>query len=189
MLMAELEEKEHGDEGRAREWMTRALRAKRDPAWTADGYVSDRWMPVSPVTGRLDAFQWKDPIAELDADEAVIEHDRGLRAPASSSMRRRITTGGRCEDIRGETDRVRRRPRRWWSRLPRAASRRTAPAAAPIVPLIHVPDDPGPDPQPQLERAYRSVAAVFGRWLAQAARAVQVAMAVSGPRRLSHISD
>ena len=67
MLMAELEEKEHGDEGRAREWMTRAVRARRDPAWTADGIVSDRWMPVSPVTGRLDAFQWKDPIAELDA--------------------------------------------------------------------------------------------------------------------------
>ncbi len=78
MLMAELEEREHGDEGRAREWMTRALRAKRDPAWTADGHVSDRWMPVSPVTGRLDAFQWKDPIASMDAGEAVIEHDREL---------------------------------------------------------------------------------------------------------------
>ena len=37
MLMAELEEKEHGDEGRAREWMTRAVAAQADPAWTADG--------------------------------------------------------------------------------------------------------------------------------------------------------
>src|SRR5262249_58178204 len=54
-LMAELEEKEHGDIGRAREWMARALTAARDPAWTADGYVSERWMPVSPF-GRLDAF-------------------------------------------------------------------------------------------------------------------------------------
>ena len=42
MLMAKLEELDHGDEGRAREWMTRALRARRDPAWTADGFVSDR---------------------------------------------------------------------------------------------------------------------------------------------------
>jgi HemY protein len=80
MLMAELEQKEHGDEGRAREWMTRAARATPDPAWTADGFVSDRWMPVSPVTGRLDAFQWKDPIADLDADERLIEFDREMRA-------------------------------------------------------------------------------------------------------------
>ena len=64
MLMAELEQLE-GDEGRAREWMGRALNAARDPAWTADGFVSDRWLPVSPVTGRLDAFQWKVPVAEL----------------------------------------------------------------------------------------------------------------------------
>ena len=88
MLMAEIEEKEHGDEGRAREWMTRAVRARRDPAWTADGIVSDRWMPVSPVTGRLDAFQWKDPLAELDADEAVIEHDREPRAVDGCRRRR-----------------------------------------------------------------------------------------------------
>ncbi len=89
MLMAELEEKEHGDEGRAREWMTRAVRAKPDPAWTADGFVSDRWMPVSPVTGRLDAFQWKDPIADLDADEALIEHRPRAAAAASRRPRRR----------------------------------------------------------------------------------------------------
>jgi HemY protein len=62
--MAELEEKEHSDIGRAREWMARALTAARDPAWTADGFVSERWMPVSP-SGRLDAFEWKVPIAEL----------------------------------------------------------------------------------------------------------------------------
>src|SRR6185369_8654621 len=64
MLMAELEGLE-GDEGRAREWMARALNAARDPAWTADGYVSERWLPVSPVTGRLDAFQWKVPVADI----------------------------------------------------------------------------------------------------------------------------
>jgi HemY protein len=64
MLVAKLAELE-ADEGRAREWTARALHARRDPAWTADGLVSDRWMPVSPATGRLDAFQWKEPVAEL----------------------------------------------------------------------------------------------------------------------------
>lgn len=47
LLMAELERSEHGDGGRARAWTLRAVRARLDPAWTADGYVSDRWRPVS----------------------------------------------------------------------------------------------------------------------------------------------
>jgi HemY protein len=77
-LMAELEERQHGDTGRAREWMTRALHARRDPAWTADGFVSDHWMPVSPISGRLDAFEWKDPLAGEDAPpRAMIEADKG----------------------------------------------------------------------------------------------------------------
>ena len=61
-LMAEIEEGETGDQGKAREWLARAVRAPRDPAWTADGMVSDEWEPVSPVTGRLDAFEWKVPV-------------------------------------------------------------------------------------------------------------------------------
>jgi HemY protein len=62
-LMAEIEEGQTGDQGKAREWLSRAMRAPRDPAWTADGIVSDEWEPVSPVTGRLDAFEWKVPVA------------------------------------------------------------------------------------------------------------------------------
>ena len=65
MLMAELEEAETGDRGRAREWLARAVRAPRDPAWTADGVVLEKWAPVSPVTGRIDAVEWKVPVAEL----------------------------------------------------------------------------------------------------------------------------
>jgi HemY protein len=74
LLMAEIERTEHGDSGRARAWTLRAVRALHDPAWTADGYVSDRWRPVSPVTGRLDAFQWQTPVAALPSDTgATIE--------------------------------------------------------------------------------------------------------------------
>src|SRR3954469_21815922 len=54
MLMAEIERGEHGDTGRARAWMLGAVRARHDPVWTADGYVSDRWRPVSPISGKLD---------------------------------------------------------------------------------------------------------------------------------------
>lgn len=61
-LMAEIEEGQSGDQGKAREWLARAVRAPRDPAWTADGLVSDEWEPMSPVTGKLDAFEWKVPV-------------------------------------------------------------------------------------------------------------------------------
>jgi HemY protein len=70
LLMAEIERTEHGDSGRARAWTLRAVRARHDPVWTADGYVSDRWRPVSPVTGRLDAFQWQTPLAALPSEKS-----------------------------------------------------------------------------------------------------------------------
>jgi HemY protein len=66
MIMAELEEAETGDRGRAREWLARAVRAPRDPVWTADGVVLDHWAPASPVTGRIDTVEWKVPVAELE---------------------------------------------------------------------------------------------------------------------------
>jgi HemY protein len=69
LLMAEIERSEHGDSGKARTWTLRAVRARHDPAWTADGYVSERWRPVSPVTGRLDAFQWQTPVASLPSGQ------------------------------------------------------------------------------------------------------------------------
>src|SRR6202012_3631464 len=67
MLMAELERTEHGDSGKARAWTLRAVRARLDPAWTADGYVSDRWRPGSPGTGGLGGVQWPAPVSGLPA--------------------------------------------------------------------------------------------------------------------------
>ena len=59
VLMARVEGGEKGDSGRVREWLARAIHAPRDPVWVADSHVSDRWAPVSPVTGQLDAYEWK----------------------------------------------------------------------------------------------------------------------------------
>jgi HemY protein len=148
VLMAELEEKEHGDEGAARAWMARAVQARRDPAWTADGFVSDRWMPVSPVTGRLDAFAWKDPIAELDGGGEVIDLDRdhGRRAPLAGTT----APAPRAPEFQPPESKT-------YEVTPPAAGvgrglARTGPVPiAPVVPLVHVPDDPGTDPEPLLE--------------------------------------
>jgi len=86
LMMAEIEEHDTGDFGRARAWMSRALNAPRDPAWTADGYVSDKWLPVSPVTGRLDAFQWKVPLADLSPPGRVIEEVAPAAVPAAPAL-------------------------------------------------------------------------------------------------------
>jgi HemY protein len=80
LLMAEIEEGENGDVGKAREWLARAVRAPRDPAWTADGMVSEEWEPISPITGKLDAFQWKVPVS------AGRERTEALPGPQSQAL-------------------------------------------------------------------------------------------------------
>jgi HemY protein len=84
-LMARIEAEQHGDAGRAREWFMRAATATRDPAWTADGVVSARWSPVSPVTGALDAMRWAVPVevaGERSAAAALAARMEALVAPA-----------------------------------------------------------------------------------------------------------
>ena len=71
-LMARIESEEHGDAGRVREWLARAVHAPRDAAWTADGKISDHWAPVSPVTGALDAFQWRVPVSALETTDTTL---------------------------------------------------------------------------------------------------------------------
>jgi HemY protein len=150
-LMAEIEQRESGDEGRAREWMARAMRAARDPRWTADGFVSDRWMPVSPVNGRLDAFQWKVPLAELaGGPDPIIDGDDPLADPPVI-----VPSPAKPAEL----------PAREQAAPPVKPAEPAmppvhTPAALPpspppppqrveaVIPLIHAPDDPGPDPAP-----------------------------------------
>lgn len=78
MAMAEIEGR-GGQAGAAREWLARATHAPRDKAWIADGYVSERWLPISPVSGHLDAFVWETPPELLgdgnDPDVKAFEPD------------------------------------------------------------------------------------------------------------------
>ncbi len=75
LTMADLEQAEHGAVGPVREWVSRAARAPRDPMWIADGVASDHWAPVSPTTGRLDAFVWQAPPDLLAAHGAPLHGD------------------------------------------------------------------------------------------------------------------
>jgi HemY protein len=195
-LMAELEMRQ-GDEGRAREWMARALTARRDPAWTADGFVSDRWLPVSPISGRLDAFEWRDPLAGdhagsvIEAEQrAVLEAPREgsgapeVRAPepppkpavddvreatdvivpsaASDERGPRPTNGGKQPEVVApppQEPRVvpaadlppRDLPPRDQPPPRRSGGATPVPLAPAVIPLVHAPDDPGPEPESQIE--------------------------------------
>jgi HemY protein len=127
--MAEIEESERGDEGRVREWMGRAMRAAGDPVWTADGVVSERWLPVSP-NGRLDGFAWKLPLAEIGVTRPVIEVAPPPLRPAAAP----IAVAPPVPQAK-----------------PEPAPRKSAKSAAkpkpiePVIALVHAPDDPGPD--------------------------------------------
>ena len=80
LLLADIEEAETGDQGKVRQLLSKAVRAPRDPAWVADGVVSERWAPVSPVTGRLDAFEWRAPMERLGQ---LIDSRRGRAGTAA----------------------------------------------------------------------------------------------------------
>ena len=172
-LMAALELQE-GDEGRGREWMARTLNARRDPAWTADGFVSDHWLPVSPVTGRLDAFEWRDPLAGVDHTGATIDAEQralldapraappplAVPMPATEHTNAVVpapttelhapaagkSDGSSASAAVDESD----RPDVGAdepARTSEPASPHDEPRPPPVIALAHVPDDPGPKSQ------------------------------------------
>jgi HemY protein len=95
-LMARIEGEQNADKGRLREWLARAVNAPRDPAWTADGFVADRWMPVSPVTGTLDAFQWRVPLEAVEKAEGEV---------LASKLEELVALGMRPSDVEDDVDR------------------------------------------------------------------------------------
>ncbi len=85
--MAELEEVESGNQGLVRAWLARASRGPRDPAWVADGVVSDEWSPVAPVSGRLGGWEWREPPQALETHvRARIDADRFEPAATTPDM-------------------------------------------------------------------------------------------------------
>ncbi len=143
LMMADIEEAENGETGALFEWLQRAARAPHDPSWIADGVISDTWAPISPVTGRIDAFVWDTPDERLSPPEhrrlAPREGagaERSLPAPALAAAP--VPLADPVEVRSSERPAV----------APTAAVERR-----PVVfPLKAAPDDPGPsdaDPMPR----------------------------------------
>ena len=168
MVMAEIERTEQGDSGKARAWELRAVRALHDPVWTADGYVSDRWRPVSPVSGRLDAFQWQRPLSALPSDRHDVADAPPFEQAMLAPMPRRAempeappAASEAATPDQAPTSQMAKAPPgpppmteavfplspphfRRRADLPKAVEK-PAPAMAPIIPILRPPDDPGVD--------------------------------------------
>jgi HemY protein len=174
-LMARIESGE-GNKGREREWLARAIRGPRDRAWIADGYISDRWLPVSPVTGAVDAFEWKAPVDAIGrGDEtllieesreppepppplkvdAPIEKVDAKRPEPTSSPRAQASSGDGAAVQQPATEAA---PRPSIAAVPRGDRAAQARPKPDLYVAPHAPDDPGiesndPDESPaSLER-------------------------------------
>jgi HemY protein len=161
LLMAELEEIENHNAGAVRSWLARASRAPRDPAWVADGIVSETWMPVSPVTGRIGAFEWIEPPqaseqhlrARIDADR--FEQLMAATEPAGPRVIDEKVApeldDGPATDQTATTGPAGPPPTATVETRPAFVEAEAAVRAAATVKLDPdrpiIPDDPGPDPQ------------------------------------------
>ena len=123
---------------RAREWLGRAVNAAPDPAWTADGYVSDRWLPLSPVTGRLDAFEWRVPLTGMTSAAPVIESDKVLVIPAKAATEPAVNE-------QHDSNHTPPLPANGAAGPLHPSLQPTQPKSDPVIPLVHAPDDPGPE--------------------------------------------
>ncbi|MCJ8144875.1 heme biosynthesis protein HemY [Ancylobacter sp. A5.8] len=157
LLMAELEAAEHNDVGKAREWTARAVRAPRDPAWVADGFVAERWGPISPITGKLDAFVWKVPPGV--AASPVLEHEaERVRAAIQAAIEAQLPAPAVVaaapveEPAVIEAVAVAPEP---VDPVPVAPTLPPAVRAAPsdVIAMPNLPDDPGPEAASFLEES------------------------------------
>lgn len=163
LLLADIEEAETGDQGKIRQLLSKAVRAPRDPAWVADGVVSERWAPVSPITGKLDAFEWRAPMERLgqlidsdeDAPDAAVPTIAAPIEPAKENVielnpagsAERPTTAAASESGEDDVAPV--------NATAFAAVPPDAEAVEPAEELARLPDDPGVDPDDQDQKSPR----------------------------------
>jgi HemY protein len=142
-----------------RQLLSKAVRAPRDPAWVADGVVSERWAPVSPITGKLDAFEWRAPMERLgqlidsdeDAPDAAVATIAAPTKPAQENViELNPTVSGETAAAEGGEDHVTPVTASAFAAVPPDAE-----AVEPAEELARLPDDPGVDPDDENEKSPR----------------------------------
>ncbi|HLH51159.1 MAG TPA: heme biosynthesis HemY N-terminal domain-containing protein [Roseiarcus sp.] len=146
LLMADLEETEGGAPGAAREWLARASRAPHDPAWIAEGIISDVWAPASP-SGKLDAFVWRAPDERLSAP-AEPPPSRDEPAMIEPAMIEHVAEAPEPSVAKAESLPAEPPPSTTIEKTPGSAARRSVIDLPPPNP----PDDPGAEGAPEKPR-------------------------------------
>lgn len=161
VMMAQIEDGEHGDRGRVREWLARAVRAPRDPAWVADGQISDDWAPVTPASHTLDGYEWAIPGDDGGAISADVLEALGAAEPEAPMIEVRQSPGEAAPGktatggASGETDAA--EPRPGPDAAPDSATPEetpTAPVQSSVTPEQNVPSGSPADAQ---EMAAKSI--------------------------------
>lgn len=146
LLLADIEEADGGNLGKVRQLLSQAVRAPHDAAWTADGITVERWVPISPVSGRIDAFEWRGPVERVGR---LIESNRPVPDVVPPSL-----AGPENDDdvvvLDAET-------------VPSNGAETAAAPDRPIAanaavadePVPHQPDDPGVTPEDEAEKPRR----------------------------------
>ena len=88
LLLADIEQASGGSQGAIKALLSKAVRAQPDAAWTADGMVSTVWGAFSPISGRIDAFEWKVPLGRLqpliELEPETPEPEAAFAAPGAA---------------------------------------------------------------------------------------------------------
>ncbi|RWX68843.1 heme biosynthesis protein HemY, partial [Mesorhizobium sp. M4B.F.Ca.ET.089.01.1.1] len=158
LLLADIEEAETGDQGKVRQLLSKAVRAPRDPAWVADGVVSEHWAPVSPVTGKLDAFEWRAPMERLghlidsheDGPETVVPAITVGPAAEKEKTIEAVAPDGSVATPASDEDQVKPVTAAAFAAVPDDAE-----GVEPAEELARLPDDPGVDPDDEAEKSPR----------------------------------
>jgi HemY protein len=148
LILAEIEHREHDAQGLVREWLSRASRAPRDAVWVADGHWSRKWAPVSPVTGKLDAYRWVEPKEVLSGP--VVETAAAFPPSALPAVETAPAETPQIESAKIEDPQAEIMPPASEGPAPpnapnlQTAQRQPATAQPVIFPQPSPPDDPGP---------------------------------------------
>ena len=97
---------------------------------------------MSPVTGRLDAFEWRVPLTGMLSAAPVIEPDNGL------GRRRPSPSRAKTEPMVNEQhdgDHAPPLPANGPAAPLHPGLQPAQPKSEPVIPLVHAPDDPGPE--------------------------------------------
>ncbi|MBY7649974.1 MAG: heme biosynthesis protein HemY [Candidatus Liberibacter europaeus] len=81
LILAEIAQTTSDDLESVIYWTQKALYAKPDPIWISeDGYLSEKWLPVSPISNKLCCFFWKIPTNSPE----YISYQRSFKSSSNS---------------------------------------------------------------------------------------------------------